>query len=110
MTQEIQTSGLESSPSDDILNSRIPDVADREDHRGRGSSDDPKVMGQTKDRPVVADGAEICVERVGELSVADELRTDGNIGAGLERRADGLVTRIRCEIVQKSMSLTFGVE
>jgi hypothetical protein len=112
LAEEVEISGLESSARDDVLNGRVPDVADREDNRGGRCSDSPEVVGEAEDGPVVADRAEVCVECVGEPSVVDKLRTDRNIGCGLEGRTDGLFAGcIRGEMPsRRRLRLTFGVE
>ena len=84
---------MQGSASDDILNGRVPDMADREDNRGGGCSDSPEVMGETEHRPVVADGTEAGVECVGKFPVVNELCTDCDVGAGLVGRANSLFAR-----------------
>jgi hypothetical protein len=66
LTPEIVAPVLLRITSDDILNSRIPNVTDGEDGCRISSAD---VLCQTKDWPAIANGAEVGVESVGQFAV-----------------------------------------
>lgn len=111
MAQEVEIAVLESSSSDDVFNGRIPDVADREDNGCGSSGDRPEVVSETEHWPVVVDGAEVCVKGVGKFPVANELRPDRDVCAGLEGRANGLFApRLNFLIRSSRLRLTFVVE
>jgi hypothetical protein len=66
LTPEIVVPVLFRITSDNILNSRISNVADGEDGCRFASAN---VLCQTKDWPAIANGAEVGVEGVGQFAV-----------------------------------------
>ena len=62
-------------------------MANDEYGRLRWAGDRTKIVREGEDGPAVVDRTEISVGSVGELAVADELRTDDSVRAALPRRA-----------------------
>ena len=69
-------------------------MADDEDDWGSGSrADRAEIVGEAEDGPVVRDGAEVGVGRVGKSTVADKLLTDDGVLARLPGGTRGLQKR-----------------
>lgn len=99
LAEEKETAILTTVVGNDILNSGVPSVTERDYTRLGGGANRPEVMGKSKHRPVILNSAEVRVLSVWQTSVVEELSADGNVGAGLKRGASNLerplVIRVR---------------
>jgi hypothetical protein len=110
---EVRVAVLELVTGHNVLDSRVPDVPDREEHLARSSTDGAKVVRETEHREVIlphsverrdrARRAELYLHRtevtvlpVGERTVCDELGPDGVVRAGLECRVRSNVCGVIC--------------
>ena len=70
---EVRAALLQLTASDDVLNGRVPCVADNEDYRILCRVDRAKVVGDCEYRPIILNSAEVRVLCVCKGAVRDEL-------------------------------------
>lgn len=80
LAEEVQASKLSCTSSDDIPQSRVPNMSNRgDDWCGASSPHIPQVMRHSEHRPVIADRPKVGISCIREPSIFNEVCTDCNI-------------------------------